>query len=323
MKASGFAHAGRTVRVAIFGLAMLLGFPAYASDQYLLVSNLDSGAILRYNANTGAFVNVLVPAGSGGMHSSFGMTLGPDGNLYVASEWGDDRVLKFDSSSGAYLGEFASVTGMSYPFDVTFGPDGNLYVSDHTSPKVFRFDGATGASMGVFATGEPGDNLRGLIWGPDGNLYAGTVFGGHFDRFDGATGALLGILSTPESNTISFPGFGPDGLLYAPNYFGNSVNAYDITTGELVKSFSSGELSGPNGLAFTDDGDLLVASFFNNQIVKLEDGSGLPTIFTGGPPLHGPMDLLLMPVPEPSTYAMLLAGLGLLGFMARCRKQNA
>ena len=28
-------------------------------------------------------------------------------------------------------------------------------------------------------------------------------------------------------------------------------------------------------------------------------------------------------VPEPETYAMLLAGLGLVGFMARRRKQNA
>ena len=103
MKASSFAHAGRTAQVAIFGLAMLLGFPAYASDQTLLVSNRESGAILRYNANTGAFVNVLVPAGSGGMHSSFGMTLGPDNNLYVASDLGDNRVLKFNSSSGEYL----------------------------------------------------------------------------------------------------------------------------------------------------------------------------------------------------------------------------
>lgn len=30
----------------------------------------------------------------------------------------------------------------------------------------------------------------------------------------------------------------------------------------------------------------------------------------------------LSPIPEPETYALLLAGLGLLGFMSQCRKQN-
>jgi hypothetical protein len=31
----------------------------------------------------------------------------------------------------------------------------------------------------------------------------------------------------------------------------------------------------------------------------------------------------IAPVPEPETYAMLLAGLGLMGFVARRRKQSA
>ncbi len=34
-------------------------------------------------------------------------------------------------------------------------------------------------------------------------------------------------------------------------------------------------------------------------------------------------DIALAPVPEPETYAMMLAGLGLLGFTARRRKQKA
>jgi len=37
---------------------------------------------------------------------------------------------------------------------------------------------------------------------------------------------------------------------------------------------------------------------------------------------YGGGELVLAPVPEPETYAMLLAGLGLLGFAARCRKRK-
>jgi probable HAF family extracellular repeat protein len=39
-------------------------------------------------------------------------------------------------------------------------------------------------------------------------------------------------------------------------------------------------------------------------------------------PAGGIHALLLTPVPEPETYALLLAGLGLMGFMVRRRKQK-
>lgn len=326
-KLSSFAHAHRATRLAVFGFAMLLlGFPAYAGDQYLLVSNREGRDILRYDADTGAFVDVLVAAGSGGMNVPFGMTIGPNGNLYVASlnseifPVGYIGVLEFDSHSGEFLNKFSD-SEMATAADVAFGPDGNLYVTD-LNGKIFRFDGATGESMGIFATGHPGDSFVGLAWDPDGNLYVSTELGHHLDHFDGVTGASLGTLPTPEISLSGFMTFGPDGLLYVSDYFGASVYAYDITTDKLVASF--GGLNGPEGLAFSDDGDLLVPSYFSNQIVKFEDGSGFPgTVFTAGHPLHGPIDLVMTPVPEASTYAMLLAGLGLLGFMARRRKQNA
>lgn len=92
------------MRLLISGFAgLLLSFPLYAQDQYLLVSNREGCDILRYDAETGAFVDVLVKAGSGNMNVPMGMALGPDGNLYVSSHHteifprNDPRVLKFDS----------------------------------------------------------------------------------------------------------------------------------------------------------------------------------------------------------------------------------
>ncbi len=48
-------------------------------------------------------------------------------------------------------------------------------------------------------------------------------------------------------------------------------------------------------------------------------GGGLTVSELGGTPAFLPF----VPVPEPETYAMMLAGLGLMGFVARRRKQNA
>jgi hypothetical protein len=60
--------------------------------------------------------------------------------------------------------------------------------------------------------------------------------------------------------------------------------------------------------------------------VRVLNGDIGNIINTGLYPLtinYGGGELVLAPVPEPETYAMLLAGLGLLGFAARRRKQKA
>ncbi len=329
LKAFGFAHKSQIVRLLISGFAaLLLSFPVYAEDQYLLVSNREGRDILRYDAKTGTFVDVLVKAGSGNMNVPMGMALGPDGNLYVSSHHteifprNDPRVLKFDTQTGEFLGTFGSAPSNSVLGFMDFGPDGNLYVGDGGSATVFRFNGKTGESMGVFATGVSGESYWGLDWGPDGNLYVGS-FLDHIDRFDGVTGAPLGIIPTPEASSPGFVTFGPDGMLYVSDYFGSQVLVYDIVTGELVKSFHE-KLSGPNSVVFTENGDFLVTSYFNNRIVSFQAESSMGAVFAADHPLNGPRGLLLVPaapIPEPSTYAMLLAGFGLLGFMVRCRKE--
>lgn len=106
-----------------------------------------------------------------------------------------------------------------------------------------------------------------------------------------------------------------------------------------------------NKLGFNDDGD---HPFDSTLMIDLSAGNYIATItqyssFSGGSTLsqgfggsntfnfgshdsHWALDILnassasvgvsyISPVPEPETYAMLLAGLGLMGFIARRRKQ--
>jgi hypothetical protein len=90
--------------------------------------------------------------------------------------------------------------------------------------------------------------------------------------------------------------------------------------------------------AYSNTFDLMLASSWNPAFITAHGGTpasaeaalgaGLiageaylnihSTVFGGGE-IRG----FLAPIPEPETYAMLLAGLGLLGFMARRRRQNA
>jgi streptogramin lyase len=295
---SHWSHALRFAGLAAVELGMaLVCLPAGAADKLLLVTNREGRNILRYDADTGAFIDVLVPAGTGGMNVPFGMAIGPDGNLYVASTktevhpTPDPHVRRFDVRTGAFLGVFASGGGMVDPIELAFGSDGHLYVSDFSANKVFRFNGATGAAMGVFATGERDVITGGGAWGPDGNFYLAAT-GSRIPRFD-VSGARLPDLQTPQTAFGRFDAFGPDGALYATDYFGGDINAYDIYSGALVKSFQG--LNGPQGFAFSATGKLWVASYFDNRILSFVGASGSPgTVFTSGPPLDGPLDLLIV-----------------------------
>jgi DNA-binding beta-propeller fold protein YncE len=123
------------------------------------------------------FIDAFIPPQSGTLREPRGIDYGPDGNLYVnRTSFFTDPVQigwveRYDGSTGAFMGVFASDPTLTGAKDVEFGPDGNLYVPNDVGDNVYRFNGTTGAFIDVFvATGSGGmDTPRSLIFGPDGN----------------------------------------------------------------------------------------------------------------------------------------------------------
>ena len=46
-----------------------------------------SGNVTRFDGPTGAFIDTFIPNGPSGVTSGHGLTFGPDGNLYVSSQF--------------------------------------------------------------------------------------------------------------------------------------------------------------------------------------------------------------------------------------------
>ncbi|OIQ87555.1 PEP-CTERM motif protein [mine drainage metagenome] len=98
----------------------------------------------------------------------------------------------------------------------------------------------------------------------------------------------------------------------------NQSGIFDLTSGQPLK-LSSGSPSGAISLAQEWLNSLANArSAYNAEFLMVQNQGAVGT--------YGAQDLVYFtpasPVPEPQTYAMLLAGLGLVGFLARRRKNQ-
>jgi streptogramin lyase len=257
-----------------------------------LAPSFDNSSVLRYDSETGAFIDTFIRPGAGGLDGPINAVIGPDGNLYVTSR-NNNRVLRYDRNTGAYLDDFipAGSGGLTSPQDLVF--QGNyLYVSSAFTPGrcVFRFDAVTGAFVDRFVPANSGGLQvpAGLIFGADGNLYLNSADNDSVMRYDGTSGVPLpapgqtgAVFVAAHSggllNNYGKPAFGPDGNLYVGSWGTNNVLRYDRTTGAFLGAFvpaGSGGLNRPEGLAFGPDGDLYVVSQGTNSILRYDGATG-------------------------------------------------
>ena len=229
-------------------------------DSRLYVSSEQSHHILRYDPATGAFIDVFVTPGHGGLSEPGGMAFGPDGHLYVASGLGD-AVLRYDGNTGAFINAFVSPGsgGLDQPYGLVFGPDGHLYVASFSNHEVLRYDGHTGAFIGAFISPGSGglDTPEQMAFGPDGNFYVASFETDHVLRYDGSTGAFIDMFVTNGLGGLDQPtglAFGPDGHLYVGDSNHARILRYDGHTGAFIDTYvnaGSGGLTSPVLMAFS------------------------------------------------------------------------
>ncbi len=96
-------------RRVVLVCALLMPLPA--SAQQLFVTSYNTNQIKKYDPSTGSFLGNI---GGAELVNPLSIAASPGGDLFVIGD-GDTRVLRYDGSTGAYKGVFA--TGLSLPED--------------------------------------------------------------------------------------------------------------------------------------------------------------------------------------------------------------
>ncbi len=192
--------------------------------------------------------------------------------------------------------------------DIAFDGSGNLY--GITFDTLYSINKTTAAAAPIGNLGV-GQDVNGLTFSSGGTLYASGASGNLY-TVNTSTGAATALFDTgfASGGDLAFN----NGVLYYTD--GTHLLSIDLT----AETASSIGVIGPYpvyGLATLDDGMLYAAANTSIYSVNTTTGAGtLTTTFSG---LGQAWGATTLPIPEPSTFLLLVAGLAGIGFLRRRR----
>ena len=213
-------------------------------QQVVLISNLNTGRITKYNSTTGDFIGDFA-TGIGGPTR---MKIGPDSLLYVLQWSGTGKVKRYQLD-GTFVDDFTTV-GVAQSIGIDWDDDGSLYVSSYGTDNVRKFD-ASGNDLGIFVN----TNLAGPtnIWFDDnGDLLAIDYDGTAVKRFN-SSGTFINNFITGLSQAEGVDFF-PNGNILIGNGATSSVKMFD-GNGNYIEDFipsGSGGLMRPNAVVIRE-----------------------------------------------------------------------
>jgi sugar lactone lactonase YvrE len=232
------------------------------------------------NSNrTAAELFAVLPDGSTGPE---GLTVGPDGNIFVATFGfnqngavsGLGQVFEFNPE-GRLLRQISVAGSSPHLLGLAFHPNtGALLVLDFGAGKVLKVDPLTGASS-VFMTVTGNSGLNGLTFDHAGNVYVSDSFQGIIWKTGPNGGAGTVWVSDPLLTTTGVPPFGANGIefnhaqdiMFAANTGNRTIVQIPVTNGTPGKpTVFVNSINGADGIAVDGQDNLWVAANQNDEI---------------------------------------------------------
>jgi len=208
---------------------------------------------------------------------SNGMTIGPDGRLYVTQVF-FSQITAIDVETGEHAVFSPLGSGISGPDDAIFGADGTCFATEPMFGRVTA-RGADGTYR-VVAADLPAAN--GCTMDHAGQRLFIDEFrpGGRLLEVD-PTGAAPPRILLEDLDGPNAPAMGPDGKLYFPQVFANQVWSYDLETGEARLAVD--DLARPTAVKFDSRGRLVTSEAAGGRITAIDLATGARTVLAEVP----------------------------------------
>ena len=248
----------------------------------LFVADYGADAIFRYDALTGAFVDVFAAGSAQRVDRPASVRLGPAGQVYAAG-FGQGDIVRYDAQTGAMADVFyRDTTLLEEPVELAFHGDELVVVGNDTGNAV--------------VIDPSGTAMRELGWPlmrgahdfvlDDDILYVGLdaheSLGTTIQAWDLESGVLLRDFG-PRAELETATGLAIiDGVLYACDFHRSLVRAYDAATGDSLGVLVGEHLDAPVSLERGPDGSLLVLDRRGIHRFELATGAFLGTLIAAG-----------------------------------------
>jgi sugar lactone lactonase YvrE len=257
-------------------LAVLLMAFSCSPDTVLESDNLESADARSKNKNDGKSANAVLKTLVKGatLRGANGVDIGPDGNLYIASVYGQEIVV-MDKNNGKIIDRITE--GVQSPDDLVFGPDGSLYWTDIITGEVGRRTPDGFVTKQAFLPG-----VNPIAFNDDGRLFIALDFlgDGLYEYDPELKDTPRTIIECPTGFCLGFFNsfdFGPDGLLYGPLFALGEIIKVNVETGDR-ETVASGFVN-PAAAKFGPDG-LLTVLDQTGEVFKIDVTTGQKTLFT-------------------------------------------
>ncbi|MEN8144181.1 MAG: NHL repeat-containing protein [Gemmatimonadota bacterium] len=218
---------------------------AIGPDGLLYVSSSGTDQILRYDPDTGGFLDVFTDDER--LAGPFSLAFAADGSLFVSSGRAN-VVLRVDGESGQVLGVAATDTLMKVPIGLAVQGDSLLHVASAGSNAILTF----ALKTGVLLHGTASDDLKfpsDVALGPDGALYVSSAFDGKLVRMDASTRATSEIARLPgEGGVMVGIAFDGEGRLLAGDFGRSRLYILDSLDNPEFRLLTEVGLAGPENI---------------------------------------------------------------------------